>query len=157
MGPSLFVAEAKFRTPAREAFDSAAAAAGLTGALAEPRADPAADGIPNLLRHAFNVPLNSGTTPVITPSTGTSGLPLVSVFSPDGPLVRVRVEFVRRKGAGIAYEPQTLGPSDGEWRALDIEPEVIAVDGSWERVIYDTQVNAGASPSILARVLVRLD
>ncbi|MEM7317282.1 MAG: Ig domain-containing protein, partial [Planctomycetota bacterium] len=69
---------------------------------AAPLANPAGDGIVNLLKMAFGLnPLTYDNRPLV-PGTGTSGLPVFRVEeSPSGPVLVL--EYVRRKEGGIVY------------------------------------------------------
>ena len=65
-----------------------------------PAASPRGDGVANFLKYAFNMDPNvaaSGPGRVLTPGTGTSGLPYTGLANSGGS--HLRVEYVRRRNA----------------------------------------------------------
>ncbi len=105
---------------------------------------PAGDGVPNLLKYAFNL-LGTGpgqSASLATPNlsalavAGTAGLPAIGV-SGDG---RVTLLYVRRKAAsqpGITYVVEfssTLEPDSWTTNASATET-VTSLDDTWERVL----------------------
>lgn len=134
-----------------DSFASWAAENGLTGDDALPGANPSGDGIPNQLKYAFGMDPNIAYGPdrILTPGTGTSGLPSITL---DGG--RLRIEFVRRTGAtDLTYTAQFgSGLSDsgpGAW--LPAGPGTatpIPGHPGWERVIVD---DAAAPPGAATR------
>ncbi len=127
-----------------------AAEFGLASPDDAPLAEPQGDGIPNLLKYAFNL---DPTTPVqgadriLVSGSGTAGLPLITCM-PGGVL---RVEYVRRTGAGdIAYQVQFCsdpgGSGSGGWvAATGTETADPTLDANWERVHVDDVPPPGAS------------
>jgi Concanavalin A-like lectin/glucanases superfamily len=118
-----------------------ATAAGLTGVQAPPSAAPHLDGVPNLLKYAFN--LNAGIADIrtITPG-GTAGLPNSTLTGPTTAPV-LRFEFLRRKGSGLIYTPQKNTGLSGTWLPLADTPTVTNLDATWERVVYEEPVTGG--------------
>ncbi len=129
---------------------------GLTGNDALPAATPFNDGVPNLLKYAFNMNLAGPDVSNLPPGSGTSGLPSITV--PDNaPLGTLRVEFIRRKGSGLIYIPQkstTLGGLG--WSPLSAVPVVTSIDDQWERVTYDEPPAPIPAPACFGRVAVSL-
>lgn len=124
-------------------FQSATDAAGLSGVGAQPLGIPLSDGIPNLLKYAFNLDLGVAGGARMG-AGGTSGLPSI-VGQGEGAGRVLRFEFVRRKGSGLAYLPMkgdSLGP--GNWMPLSSDPAITPIDPFWERVVYEEPA-AGAS------------
>jgi hypothetical protein len=104
-------------------------------------ADPDQDGISNLLERAFNLPPRQVDVATLPPTTGTSGMPLVSLAPGDVPLLSI--EYVRLKAAantGFIYSPQFSSiPDSGLWSAADGVETVESIDETWERVkVTDT-------------------
>lgn len=67
-------------------FDSWIQGTTLVGADAEPGATPFNDGVPNLLKYAFNLNPNGPDSRILTTGIGTAGLPLLTVSRPGAPL-----------------------------------------------------------------------
>lgn len=134
--------------------DSWAAAAGLTGEDTAPEATPFDDGVPNLLKFAFN--MNAGGPDRSTLSEGgSSGLPRIEIEQTDGKPV-LRVEFVRRRNSGLIYVPERAETLDS-FVPMSAPQHVTPIDDEWERVevVEETKVSSGASRGF-ARVRVSL-
>ena len=124
-----------------------------TGTAAD-SADPDQDGLVNLLERAFNLTPNQPALPVLTPGTGTSGLPLIRrtgqppVFS---------IQYLRRKAtanSGLAYPPQFSSRLDGsgDWSTATGTETVQSIDTEWERVTVEE--NASGKEKRFGRVKV---
>lgn len=128
-----------------ESFSGWAAANGLSGEDALPGANPSGDGISNQLKYAFGMDPNIAYGPdrYLTPGTGSSGLPAVSLSGG-----RLRIEFVRRINAtDLTYTAQFGSDltNSGPEAWLPSEPGTVTpISGQpgWERVI----VEDGAAP-----------
>ncbi|MBP6865792.1 MAG: hypothetical protein KBC32_11080 [Candidatus Didemnitutus sp.] len=122
---------------------------------------PAGDGVPNLLKYAFNL-LGTGpgqSASLATPNlgvlaaAGAAGLPAIGV-SGDG---RVTLLYVRRKAAsqpGITYVVEfssTLEPDSWTTNASATET-VTSLDDTWERVLVTDSL--AATPRRFVRVRV---
>ncbi|MDW8350144.1 MAG: fibronectin type III domain-containing protein [Verrucomicrobiae bacterium] len=112
----------------------------------------APDGVPNLLRFAFNLNLTDPAVP-ITPSTGTKGLPHVYI---DTTTQKLTLEFIRRRATstpGITYQVeftndlQTYTPGGS---ALLIIP----INTQWERVLWQDSQTITQNPRRFARVRI---
>ncbi len=131
--PFTFAIQGQGRTAAG-LFADAMLAAGLTGPDAAADATPQQDGVANLLKHAFNLSLTTPDVRVLTPATGTAGLPHAAALPGGG----LRVEYLRRVGSGLLHTPQksrTLEP--GSWQPLTSPPQVSTVNAEWERVVHE--------------------
>ena len=129
------------------------AAAGITGTAAAPLATPFGDGVPNLLKFAFNMGLAGPNTSRLTPGSGTSGLP---VFALTGsPATVLRVEFLRRRNSGLIYLPQRSN-SLGSFTPMTGTPVVTQLDNDWERVVIEEPAGSPAPSSCFSRVAVAL-
>lgn len=119
--------------------------------------DPNGDGTVNLLCYAFNLSPFQGRATVMTPGTGTEGLPSVTMVG-SGANRQLRIEFLRRKdaGNGLTYRPQFGGnltdSGPGGWTDATPEPAPDEIDANWERVIVLDPVT-GAGPRF-GRVVV---
>jgi hypothetical protein len=142
--------------PGAQSFATAIAAAGLTGASATHDAIPHNDGVPNLLKYAFNMNLTAPDATTMVPN-GTSGLPSISA-QPNGSSSIFRYEFLRRKNSGLIYTPQKSGEltNPTSWTSLTDTPTVIQIDTNWERVIYEEPYDATITSKCFGRVQVSL-
>ena len=128
----------------------------LTGNDALPEATPYHDGVANLLKYAFNMKLDVPDVSTLTPSTGTGGLPAITI--PDGaPAGTLRFEFLRRKGSGLVYAPQKSTTLDGAgWSPLTATPVVTTINDQWERVVYTEAPDPVPAPACFGRVEVSI-
>jgi len=114
---------------------------------------PHQDGVPNLLKYAFNLDPSMPDQRTMTPG-GSSGLPTIgrqlagNVF---------RFEFLRRIGSGLIYTPEKNSSLDpASWITLSSTPTVTPVNDTWERVIYEEPVNTALNPVCFGRVRVTM-
>lgn len=134
---------------------AAFSAAGLSGSDALPDAQPFDDGVPNVLKYAFNMNLAGPDTSGLAPGTGTSGLP--SITTPEeAPQGTLHFEFLRRKGSGLVYTPQKSTTLDGSggWSSLAATPVVTSINDQWERVTYTEAPDPVPATSCFGRVSV---
>ena len=120
-------------TPEQRAFGNWAATAGLTELNADPLASPYQDGVPNLLKYAFCLNGSGPDVRVLSPGTGTAGLPVIT-FDPGGDTPVLRFEYLRRINSGLKYTPRK-SLDLVTWQPLtatESPPE--AVDAEFERV-----------------------
>jgi hypothetical protein len=90
---------------------------------------------------------------VLTPGTGTAGLPCITVPSPG----ILRCEFIRRLNSGLIYSPQKSTTLDsGSWSPLSSAPTVTPINTSWERVIHSEPYTPGTTIRLFDRVEVTL-
>jgi uncharacterized delta-60 repeat protein len=130
-----------------------AAAAGLSGNDAEPDAAPFGDGVPNLLKYAFNMNGSRSDVSVLIAGTGESGLPIIDTPTSG----TFRFEFLRRVGSGLIYTPEMSGGlHSSSWQPLTDTPTVIPINSEWERVIYEEPYNPVITPQLFGRVQVNL-
>ena len=119
-------------------------------------ANPAADGVANLLKYAFNMAPNIGDLARVNvaelPENGTAGLPFISRDA-QGRLV---IEFVRRKAAtlpGVTYSIETGGDLTALQTLSLSGAAVVSIDATWERV---TVTDPTISPNRFGRVQVNV-
>jgi alpha-tubulin suppressor-like RCC1 family protein len=115
---------------------------GFSGPEAAPLAEPFHDGIPNLLKYAFNIPLTGPDVAPIIPGTSNGGLPAMGVDNTSGVPNSVRIEFIRRKNSGLIYTPQ-YGYTLTSFMPTTATPVVTSIDANWERVVVDQPLNPG--------------
>ena len=130
-----------------------ATSAGLTGPNAAPTATPFNDGVPNLLKYAFNMNAAEPDVSVLT-TGGSAGLPQITVDS-SGAEPMLKVTFLRRKGSGLIYTPQR-STTLGNFVAMTGTPVVTTIDAQWERVSVEEPAPPATAPKAFARVQVSL-
>ena len=130
----------------------------LDPAFTKPDGVPARDGVPNLLKYAFNL-LGSGPgqaaslgipcTTSATPS-GNVGLPACAV---DGS-GHLTLCYIRRKAAAISYAIEYSNkPGVDPWAVnADTTETVSSIDDTWERVVVTDSIARAASRFIRVRV-----
>lgn len=120
-------------------------------------ANPAGDGLPNLLKYAFNLNPHAPDAAVLTPAIGIKGLPAHSLT--PGPNSYLRLEFVRRTVASqpeIQYEVQgRLGA--GNWAPADGMEIISPIDAFWERVVWTDEYPVGPGPARQVRLRISLE
>lgn len=126
-----------FGTSPEWLFNAAMQSAGLTGNDALAVATPQKDGVKNLLKYAFNMNLLAPDARMLTPETGTAGLP--SITLPTRTILRV--EYIRRVGSGLLYTPmKSREVAQGPWEQFTDIPTVTTINPDWERVVYEEPV-----------------
>lgn len=128
-----------------------AAAAGLSGADAHALATPFHDGVPNLLKYAFNMNREGPDARVLT-EIGTAGLPLITATGSGGQRV-FTVTFLRRRGSALSYEAQESNDLV-LFRPLIGTVTTVVINGNWERVTIEAA--ASEAPRRFFRVSVAL-
>jgi hypothetical protein len=106
------------------------AEAGLSGAAAEPQANPAGDGVPNLLKYASNLNPSTVDQREMQPG-GTAGLPHVVAASVKG-LGAVEITFLKRIGGGLKYTVERSGPGLQGWEPVPGTARDTVVSPGWE-------------------------
>jgi hypothetical protein len=130
-------------------------AAGFSGEDTLPGAIPFGDGVSNLLKHAFNLPVEERGGPVMV-AGGSEGLPLVSIERIEE-RVRVRVEYLRRADGSVIYRPRRspdLAP--GTWSAPVATRLVMPAAAGWERVRLEEWLDPETTPRQFYRVEVEI-
>lgn len=130
-----------------------AAGQGIAAESAGADAEPFGDGVPNLLKYAFNL---DGSKPDcrVMAAGGNAGLPLFSLTGETGAQV-LRLEYLRRIDSGLIYRPLvSITPRDGE--LMGGSETVTPVDASWERVVRELPVDPLLQPSLFGWVEVSL-
>ena len=142
-------------TDSDDLLDDTLADAGLTGGDADLLAEPFDDGVPNLLKYAFNMNLSGSDTHSMA-SGGSSGLPGGGVVEENGQTFW-RVEYVRRVGSGLNYTPKkSTSLLPGSFAPLTGDQEVTPIDAEWERVTVDEPCNPATTPKCFSHVEVTL-
>ncbi|MBX7210334.1 MAG: cadherin-like beta sandwich domain-containing protein [Verrucomicrobiaceae bacterium] len=144
-------------TVTRETIASAvsayAALFGLTGNDTLPTATPFNDGVPNLLKYAFNMSLSGPNVTTLTPGGGVGGLPVVSLpGSPD----TIRVEFIRRRDSGLVYTPLISTDNFATFIPMTATPVVNVISETWERVTIDQPLGPVPPNQAFVRVSVTI-
>jgi hypothetical protein len=137
---------------ALEKFEGWSVNANLPGNDALPDATPFHDGIPNLLKYAFNMNGSGPDVSRLAAGTGTSGLPCVSLAG-SGPAALLRIEYLRRKDSGLIYTPQR-STSLASFDPMTGTTTVTGIDDHWERVVIEEPVDPAVTPHCFGRVAV---
>lgn len=114
---------------------------GLDKTGADDLANPSSDGIPNLLRYAFNLSPNDGdllnaVSPRAMVPGGNRGLPTIFQDPSD---LNLKYQFVRRTSSSdprVTYQVQDSANLD-TWLPLEDAGNVESIDSDWERVTID--------------------
>jgi hypothetical protein len=150
-------ASADFHVSAVGVFEAWLDGFGLSGTDRAGSADPDHDGLANAIEFACNLNPTVHDPQVLTPGTGQKGLPHVSMIG-TGVGGRLRVEFLRRKGAPeTAYLVKFCGDLAGgdNWAPAPGPETVTSIDGTWERVAVEDTTAAGIEQSRFAGVWIR--
>ncbi len=132
-------------------FTSWASTCGLTGQNASLLACPQKDGVPNLLKYAFNLDVKCPDTRVLVPGTGTAGLPLIRQVM-SGSTAKLRFEYIRLTDSQLTYT--ALKSVDLKtWSPLTSTPTITTVSTGCERVVVEEPCDSG-KPMIFGRVQV---
>lgn len=119
---------------------------GLTGDDALPMATPYGDGVPNLLKYAFNMNAGAPDTSTLTSGSGSSGLPAFAMDD-SGPEPVFRVEFVRRKGSGLVYTAKhSSNLASGSFTPMSGAVNVTNIDAQFERVTVEEPCDPAVTP-----------
>jgi hypothetical protein len=132
-------------------------AVGLSGEAAAPAAIPFGDGVPNLLKFAFNLNLAGPDNHTLT-AGGNSGLPTGRIVEVNGQTYW-RVEYVRRLDGGLTYTPeQSMSIDAHTFAALTGVQSVSEIHDApqWERVVIDQPCDPAVATGYFCRVRVAL-
>lgn len=124
----------------------------LTGPAAAYDAVPFKDGVANLLKYAFNLHGDRPDSRTLLPGTGTSGLPAPFMEQEPEQLV-FALEFLRRKGAGLTYEP-LVSTNLVQWNPMTGVTTVTPINDDWERVTIRQSYPMTPGLKIFGRVRV---
>lgn len=137
-------------------FPETTALAGLSGTDAEPGATPFHDGVPNLLKHAFNLSLATPYADVVFNGIA-AGLPEAGLVRNETGS-RWRVAFVRRKDPRLTYTPmKSTSLANGSFVPMTGTPLGEDIPGfpAWERATVDEIVDPAITPRIFSRLEVK--
>jgi hypothetical protein len=130
--------------------------ANLQGEAAESNAAVHGDGNSNLLKYAFNLNGGGPDSRILAPGGGNlSGLPHAAFVRGSDDSISLRVEYLRRKNAGISYSPQ-IGTQLGDWALLEHEPKITSINSQWERAVIVSSAETAGLPRLFVRLKVRL-
>ena len=142
---------------ARAAADSWIGNAGLSGPGALPTAEPFGDGVPNLLKYAFNMPLDGPRSNALNPAggPGANGLPVFTV-NPTGPNPTFTAQFIRRRNSGLNYVPQRTTSPTAPFTPMTAPQVVTPIDADWELVTVEEPLGSPIPSTFFSRVQVSL-
>lgn len=135
-------------------FGGWASAGGLNGPSALPGATPFHDGVPNLLKFAFNLNPAGPDVRTLAKGSGTAGLPLF-VLDRSGAQNRFTVEYLRRRNSGLTYVPKT-STDFGVFSPMTGTTTVTGINADWERVVVQMPLTGVGGPRLFGRVEVIL-
>jgi Repeat of unknown function (DUF5650)/IPT/TIG domain len=129
---------------------------GISGPEAAPLATPFGDGVPNILKYAFNMPLDRARSDAFNPADGpgASGLPVFSI-NPSGANPTITARFLRRRNSGLNYVPQR-GTSLTSFVSMTGPQVVTPIDADWELVAVEDPLVLPIPRSAFSRVSVTL-
>jgi len=130
--------------------------ANLQGEAAESNAAVHGDGNSNLLKYAFNLNGSGPDSRILAPGGGNlSGLPHAAFVRGSDGSISLRIEYLRRKNAGISYTPQIATQPD-DWALLEHEPKITSLNSQWERAVIVSPGETMGQPRLFVRLKVRL-
>jgi hypothetical protein len=135
-------------------YDGWASGGGLTGPGAASSAAPQGDGIPNLIKYAFNLNARGPDFRVLVKGTGKAGLPAYEVET-AGNEKFFRIEYIRRVGSGLVYTPKVTSDLI-TYTALTGTTIRTRIDDEWERVVVRQLINPSAQRKLFGRVEVTM-
>lgn len=135
-------------------FGAWASAGGLSGSSALPGASPFHDGVPNLLKFAFNLNPAGPDVRTLPNGAGTSGLPFFQLDR-SGAQPNFSVEYLRRKNGGLVYTPKA-SLDLGSFSPMTGTTTVTSIDTDWERVVVRMPVSGTSAQRLFGRVDVTI-
>ncbi len=152
--PQLIIETLAGSVPAAPSYPDWVARNGLTGRDRRALATPNNDGIPNLLKYAFNIEDVYAPPARISPGQRQSGLP--NIFLSNGVNKRLRVSFIRNKNdPTLTYRVQFSSTlRAGDWSELGREISVSSINSDWERVVVQDNFSTATANARFGRVLV---
>ncbi len=127
--------------------------AGLSGNDAQPGASPQLDGIPNILKFAFNMDLSRPAFTAINEASN-FGLPIADVVQ-NGQTQTFQLKFVRQKNSALTYTPiYSQSPDRSSFVPLTGIETTTPINDSFERVCIDSTVILQESSPIFGLVKV---
>jgi len=146
--------ELPYTTMPAGAFGAWAASGSLKGMNASAKATPHHDGVPNLLKYAFNLNPGVPDARVLGRDGGAAGLPLITVDH-GGQQPMFRVEFLRRTSGDLIYTPKITTDLKA-YETMSGQTNVVRIDADWEKVRIDTPCDPSITPRMFGTVEVRL-
>lgn len=134
-------------------FADAAADAGLEDDDADPDATPFGDGIENLLKYAFNLPLDQAGGFTMAPD-GEAGLPTGRLVEDGGSRVWQLI-YLRRLGSGLVYTPM-ISSGLGGFTEMTGTPVIEPAGPGFERVTVEEPVDLASDRQRFSVVEVSL-
>jgi hypothetical protein len=106
---------------------------------------PQGDGVPLLLKFAFNLDPNRPGHQIMERDSGLTGLPLVTFEKkPGSDETWFRVEYLKRRNTKVNYQAVRSRTPQGPYQPIEFnELNVAPIDSDWERVVGWCQRSAG--------------
>jgi subtilisin-like proprotein convertase family protein len=119
-------------TTAREEYEEWLATADLS----------ANDGVPGLLKYAFNIAGPAAGQRSLSTAPANAGLPCLTCNNATEPAPSFRLEFLRRKHSGLIYTAQQMDdPAAGTRTPMSGTEVVTEIDADWERVTIEQRLD----------------
>lgn len=120
----------------RQEFEDWAVQHGMP-ATVSPDAAPQGDGVPLLLKFAFNLDPGRSDHRILKRDSGVAGLPLVTFEQrPGADAKSFRIEYLRRVNTKVTYRAARAPAPEGPYQPVDFDQlDVTPVNGAWERVV----------------------
>jgi hypothetical protein len=118
--------------------------------------DPDKDGIPSIVEYAFHLDMQASDAGHYLGGVGSdSGLPICRVVVDAQGHRRLRMEYLRRMGSGLNYQPEFSSDLNAaDWAPANGEPEVIPVNPEWERCVIDDDEFTPSPPKRFGRISI---
>lgn len=122
----------------------------IAGDIATSDADK--DGTPAILEFAFNLNPKVTNPPIrlIAGAGSTAGLPVVTLTG-SGNNRRLRLEYIRRVGSFLTYDPQ-FSSTATSWQTATGTLTVTPIDADWERCVIEDTLGPNTAQKRFARV-----
>ena len=106
-------------------------------ATVSPDDAPHGDGVPHLLKFAFNLDSGRSDHRILQRGSGTAGLPLVTFETKPGSNEKsFRIEYLRRVNTKVNYLVVRARSPQGPYESVNFgQLAVTPVNGTWERVV----------------------
>jgi hypothetical protein len=143
-------------TEAMRGFEDWVKDAGLTGSDQAHNSTPHGDGVANLLKYAFNLDGTQADVTGLTPGSGTSGLPSITVVSGNGTIPAfLRFEFLFRRTNGLNYAPMVSDSlASGTFVPASSSRTFEPIDSEWERVVMLYPFDPAETPHLFGTIRV---
>lgn len=129
----------------------------LKGSISDPGSIVFEDGLPNLVKYAFNLNGAASDNHRFGTETATSGLPVIEFYVDPMNIPYWRLNVLRRRNSGLIYTPVTTSFNDPmHWNPVVSEPIVEQISDEWEVANYNIPVESSNEGGLAVRVRVEV-